>query len=659
MHHFVLSSLDVERKRPLHIAGAILRHIAHGEDVDPHQINQKAHLLFGYPSAHAMHAEAGRTPLPEPSSLTRNEIRLGLTKNLREIANVPFLDAYRAVWKAKTRILDIDRRTVDACQEALLAELQGKNPVKPIMIDEHHKFGEALKPNPRTGELIAAGAPGYTLIVHRDGRAFDWHFLMSVYEAVRESAGTVLEGDPVVADCASPEEALDRYLREVMVPEAWMSIYDLVSDGLVVPGYEVLPLYTEKGQYIGRVIHNVGLCAVVPKLFYTDEEVVQGMVNLFVGKAMQELKMAKIGGILNPYIDVHCDEPVYVSRLPSVHGLRIKDLQTEHTVEPDSLELLPGLRCGLLNVSGHSKQPWAIDGALVVLNPSDRPLFQQSYVLTEAWAKERDFPLLFTDVQVEAAEVSSRREVWSKLDPQVLLPLNTPEFQERLTQKLRRDVEEARDLLRDPAELQAILQILLESSSVEQIELSARMLDDSEYAVPAETAEADAEDERQRLNELRRKDQETLPEIVKSMQGRFPFLIQFGPFTNWSVLRASAGDLEHFVVDDLSVDEVLAELVLLAGASIAGKPPTRFGTSPTALAVARWAEGRAGLSEVTDVAAEFAAYESKAKRQELKIQTVSATLAQEFKRRELARELGVAYLGERVTVRPSGRVGAR
>lgn len=658
MHHFVLSSLDVERKRPLHIAGAILRHIAHGEDVDPHQINQKAHLLFGYPSAHAMHAEAGKTPLPVPSSLTRSEIRLWLTKNLREIANVSFLDACRAVWKAKTRILDIDRRTVEACQEALLAELQGKPPVKPIMLDEHHKFGEPLKPSPRTAELIAAGAPGYTLIVHRDGRAFDWHFLMSVYEAVCECAGTVLEGDPVVADCASPEEAIERFLREVLVPDAWMSIYDLVSDGLVVPGYEVLPLYTEKGEYIGRVIHNIGLGAVVPKLFYTDEEVVQGMVNLFVGNAMQELKMAKIGGILNPYFDVHCDEPVYVSRLPSARGLCIKDLQSEHTVEPGSLELLPGLRCGMLNVTGRSKKPWAIDGAQVVLNPSDRPLFQQSYVLTEPWAKESDFPLLFTDVQVAAAEVSSRRDVWSKLAPQILLPLNTPEFQERLTQKLRRDVEEARDLLRDPAELKAILQILLDSSSVEQIEHSAHMLEEPEYAVPAETAEADAEDERQRLNELRRKDQKALPEIVKSMQERYPFMIQFGPLTNWAVLRTSAGDLEHVVVDDLSVEEVLAELVLLASASTAGKRPTRFETSSAALAVARWAEGRVGLSEVIDVAAEFAAYESRAKRQGLKIQTVSATLAQEFKRRERARELGVAYLGERVTVRPSERVGA-
>lgn len=661
MYRLVLSKLDVERKRPLDVSRTVLRHIARGEGVDAQQINQKAPLLFGYPNAHSMHAEAGKTPLPEPRSLTRNDIHLGLTKNLRELAKVPFMAAFRAVGKAKLRILDIDARTVEACQEASLAELQLQSG-KRIMIDEFHRAGESLKPNPLAGKLIAAGAPGYQLLVRRDGSAFDWSFLLSVYEAIHRSAGKVLEGDPMVADCASMDEAVDRYLREVLVPEAWVSIEDMIRDGLEVPGHDVLALYTAEGTYIGRVIRNVALQAVVPKLYYTDEELVKGKASLFRGSVEQRLGAINVpGGIFNSSFNVPCTEPVFVSLAPYPGGLRINDLATVHSVEPDTLEELSGLRCGSSRMmSGIGTTIlWAIDGEQVFLGRDDRQMFNQGYVMAAQWLSERDFPLLFPVVSYDAAGDSSNRGAWlDRYKPKMLLPPQTVEFQERLSRKFRRDIAEAREILSAPTELEALLRLLLERTTSEDIEKSAQLLVKAEYEVPASTDTLDVEDERQRLNDLWRLDQEKLPALVASLQARHPFLTQFGLLTNWAVVRASAGDLEHFTVADLGVDDVLIELVLLASASASGMRPERFGKAPAALAVGRWVAGDIDLKEVQDVATVFAAYEKKANLQEMNIRSAQRAVTKELDCRERSRELGVAYAGERVTVRPSERVTA-
>ncbi|KAE9648092.1 hypothetical protein EJA70_02915 [Pseudomonas sp. PB103] len=652
MYRLVLSASDVERKRPLDITRTVLRYVAPGDDVGSHHVNQKTPLLFGYPSPHDMRAESGKTRLPEPGTLSRTDIHLGLTKNLREIAKVSFLTAYRAVDKAKLRILDIDGRTVEACAEASLAAPQGDNPGMRVLLDESHQVGGALRPNPHAGKLIAAGAPGYRLLVRKDGSAFDWSFLVRVYEAIVKTEGRVLEGDPVIEGCLTEEEAIDCYLRNVLIQEAWVSVYDLVSDGLEIPCHEVLALYTKDGVYIGRVICNAGLNAVIPKLCYTDEELINCKVDFFAGRHEKNQSLGHIvqrENIFNPWVEVHCDERVFFSRLGFAPGQSVKSHSYKHTVDPSTLEPLPSLRCGSMGYR------WAIDGDLVHLRKGDRPMFDQSYAMMETWPSESDFPLLFP-IQQEHANDAKKRSWSDRFKQNLLLPPETIEFQERLSQKLRRDVADSRGMLQDPFEREALTHLLLKCVSEEQIENSAQFLEASLYEV--ETAGVYPAEEKSRLGELRRSDQERRSVLIASLLNLHPFLERFGPMTHWAILRASVGDSTNVVENILKVDlvTVLAELVLLGSASAAGKPPSWFRQEPALLAVGRWAEGRINLEEVQDLASIFTTYENKAKHLEAKVKSVGAALSRENDVRERSRELGVAYAGERVTVRPSDRV---
>lgn len=626
MYRPVLSAHDVKRQRPLDITRTVLLHLAHGEAVDPNLVNQKTPLVFGYPSSHAMHAEAGKNPLPVRGTISRMDIRLGLTKNLCEVANVPFLPAFRAVGKAKLQILDIDQRTVEAC-------------------DDHQSVG-ALKPNRRIGSLIAAGAPAYRPLVRKDGSAFDWPFLMSVSEALDRTDSKILEGDPLVADCLTPGEAIERYLREAVIPEAWVTIDDLVSEGLEIPHHEVLTLFTKDGEYIGRVIHHAGLNAVIPKLFYTGEELAAGKVNFFNGRHDQNVCLGGIAygvDIFVSWINIRCDEPVYFSRTAVARGLNVKKFSDKRTVDKRTLELLPGVRCG------SSGGRWTIDGEVALLRKGDRTMFDLSYVPTITWASVSDFPLLFPldqDVSSRAAPGS-----WSdRFKQKLLLAPETVEFQQRLSQKLRRDVAEAREILEDPAELPALLRMLLGRVSVEQIESTAQQLEASFYAVAGGT-----EIDEERIEVLRVLEQRNRSQLIATLLKSYPFIGQFGPTTHWVIQCGSVVALAGTDSDLPSALAVLVGLIVLASASVSGNPSAPLSLEAAILAVGRWAEGLASLEEVIDLALEFKLYQDKAAYMEANVASIGAAVSEAIDSREQARELGVAYAGERVTVRPSGR----
>lgn len=659
MYRLVLSALDVERKRPRDVAAPLLRHFARGEEVDPEQINRKTPLIFGYPNPHSMHAEAGKTPLPEKGSITRADIQLALAKNLREVANVPFASAFRAAGKAKLGILDVYKQTVEAREEELLEDLRSKNPGKRFVVDELHRIGHAPKPNPLAAKLIAAGAPGYSLLIRRDGMAFDWSALMAVYAAICKNGGQVLEGEPLVADCTSSAEAIDRYLREVLVPEAWEYIYDLVRDGLEVPGHDVLALFTQEGQYIGRVIRSQGL-GVIPKLYYTDEELIDGKVNILVGHAQQALRVVNLGpGIVNSFSEVHCSEPVFMASHYRSKQLSIADHATTHAIDPRELKLLPGVRCGSASSGGVARPLYAIDGEVVRVRPEDKSIYDQHYLMGENWHLESDFPLLFPVTQIGAPENEPSPGTRSeRLTPKLMLPPEVVEFQGRVKRLSRRETADALRVLEDPAELDALLQLLHAYVTPALIEETAEALFASAYYEPDEYFEIDVEEEQPRLRDEWSGDLELLPKLIEAMQVRFPFLSRYGQNTHWAILRAWTDDLAGISVDDLGVADVLVQLVLLASGSVSGKVPEWFEKTPSLTAVGRWAEGRIALSDVISVAAEFESYEKKLFSQTLHIKAIRSALADEDDRRERSRELGVAYAGDRIVVRPSDRVGA-
>jgi hypothetical protein len=234
------------------------------------------------------------------------------------------------------------------------------------------------------------------------------------------------------------------------------------------------------------------------------------------------------------------------------------------------------------------------------------------------------------------------------------------ELQKRVTQKIQRDIAEARQILEDPDEVQALIHLLLDSIDVEQIERTAQQLEASYYEVVAGTSESEKGNERERLLTQRQRDEEHLPGAVEASLKNYPYLSEFGQTTVWYITREAMHALSDCEDSDLLFEvALLVELVVLASAGASRKATLRLRFQPSIMAVGRWAEGRTSLEEVQDLASEFSVYQYKADALESRVASVGTAVTESIDSRERALELGVRYAGERVTTRPSGRVKNR
>ena len=590
--------------------------------------------------------------MPAACTLTRMHIRLHLTKAFCEVTKVPFLQGFRAIGHSKLHILDIDRQTVEACAEVAQAEEARKREEAGIVIDEDGP-DELLWNSPQIGKLISAGAPGYRLIVRVNGSGFDWRFFIDVSEAINKTAGKDLEGAPLVADCGTSAEAIDRYLSEVALPESWIPIERLVNEGLEIPHHQVLTLYSRDGQYVGRAIHHTGLDAVLPLCPYTDEELARAKVNFFRGLHGENIGLGRISIGTRPFVmsnTIKCDQPVFYSEV-AASCLRVKDYTESHSVDPSTLVLLPGLRCGSSGIR------WAIDGKRAFLRAGDSSKLGLSYVPTGKWPTVRDFPLLFPLDQTspDTTVVDS----WSdRFRETLLLPPEVLELQKRVTQKISRDASEVRQILSDPDELSALVQLLLNSTSVAQIEKTAELLEASYCDAEDLKSKSDVEDQELRVANESQGVPIGRPRGRAAWQKNYPFISQFGPATQRVLRRETLNALDDSGDGNLPVEvAILVEMIVLASASAASVPAVQFRFVPALLAVGKWAEGHVSLEEVLDLASVYSDYYAKAERLEAKVALVGAAVFAAVDCRERARELKVAYAGERVIVRPSARVG--
>ena len=239
----------------------------------------------------------------------------------------------------------------------------------------------------------------------------------------------------------------------------------------------------------------------------------------------------------------------------------------------------------------------------------------------------------------------------------LLLPPEVAELQKRVTQKISRDASEVRQLLSDPNELSALIQLLLNSTSVDQIEKTAELLEASYCNAEDLTPNSDVEDQEHRVGNESQGAPVGGPRGQAAWQKNYPFISQFGPATQRVLRRETLNALVDSGDTDLPVEvAILVVMIVLASASAADVPAVRFRFVPALLAVGKWAEGHAILEEVLDLASVYSDYYVKAERLEAKVALVSAAISAAVDCRERARELKVAYAGERVMVRPSARV---
>lgn len=634
-----LSKRDLDRNRHSDIARTVLNVIS-DTDVDHQKINQSAPIIFGHPNAHSMHAEADKNPLPAPGSLCRDDILMALVMNLRKIADVSILTAFRAVEKAKLRTLDIDSLTTERCASATLDRIQQSNPVKHVMFDEMSRIADLTSASTLIAPLLKAGAPEYQMLVRKDGYIFSFPKLLRIYQAIINTRGAALQGDPAIHGCVTVDQQISTYLSKVVIPESWQRLSDLDNDDLELPRYDVLSLFNKDGHYIGRALYNRELHALIPKLYYTDNEVLKGKINVIFDRI--EEQSGRVSGA-HPFFDeVYCVDPVYTSSQANVHRLCIADQTSVYSVDPATLAPIEGVSCGSAEYrqGQNTTRHWAIKGELFYIERKHHSIVRQPYIFTGKWLSNEDFPLLYLASETDAAEELSWFE---RHRPKELLPKKTVEFTEKLAQRINRDLADDLDILNAPEEVEAILSMLLDEVKADQIERSAFTLVESESGSSLKQSSLEVD----------------VSAHSDALLLQHPFLKHFGAWTHRVILEGcgagSLEDLDDVDIKAISAADVLVHLTLLASASVTTTPAELPRGNAATLAVGAWVRGVIPLSQVQDRASVLLQYVRQAEDQARLVAQVQRGIAEEADGIERAAELGMIYAGNRITIRPSAR----
>lgn len=605
---------------------------AHVEHADNNTLDNLLATASGYQDYHDLRTQAAEFIPPAAKSCSRGEIQLRLALGIRQATGLPLVPAFGQAGRAKLRGLSIDSATVERADEEF---------------NRNHPSGKALEgltsrsTRERREELRAAGAPRFQLAVRHDATAFHMDACVALYAAILHAKDFSLLGEPEFSDCQTEDVARARFVREVLIPSSWRPVIDLLRDGLEVANHRAIYLFADDGEYIGRAIQHTVHDGIIPKLFYTDEEVLAGFADLLTGRALFR-ETGRDKQTLGP---VEGDAPVFTLKSGAVQPNAISDIHKTIRVPVEHLELVPGLKGGCIEVFPVGYRNWSITGDTMRYTDEDFRNTSFSYIETKPWLTEQDFPRLFPDYVLPVE--TDARKYWINFHRKLLLSKANKDFQDRCERVLRLRVSEAQDRLKAGAETGELLEKILRGPGAVAMEALAESHFHSDYLVDPQNVESESEriDEQARYNHRKQEHIKQLDSIVETLADRLPELRSFGKYSLWFAATALFGQVDDIDADEISYSEVLSQLALLASFTIAGKPE-HVRDQMTDIAVSLWLDDQCALDELASVAIEFDEYHGLLEKQHRRLQAVMECIASELDRRELARNLGYLYVSD-------------
>lgn len=409
----------------------------------------------GYRNLHGVHAELksrGEPKMPALGSITLHQILLTLAKGLQDVVykhsggkqslNLP--EAYLRVARANLEPLTIYKSTVEHLHtQRLLADVDKRElpePARTAARDAARRQAELEQCwTPDHARMVASGAGSYMIAVSHDpmlppytAKVQHWPTAKKLFNAalaVRTQRD--LPPEVNILELLDPERK-SLFRTQVVVQGRYMEIEDFVAQERI-PYHEVIWLFSEEGEYIGRVLRNTVHGAIVAGLLHTDEDVVEGKSCLLVNQPLTRIHERRY-----ELFETHGTLPVFTLKPGQQPPRSVMTLQDRPNVPVKDLVRVPNIHAGYLlmsNLGGTrvDEKVWQIQGWRIAAYPerATNLLWSVSYFETERWLEESDFPELFSDPQPVNLKVLNRGGTAD--DPRTFLPTYATDLQDRAT----------------------------------------------------------------------------------------------------------------------------------------------------------------------------------------------------------------------------------
>lgn len=591
---------------------------------NPDRMRELVAKVFGYNDLHEVYKCVINVMSPPVGPLTRFDIRLVAADGIMKVANIPFVEAWMRAGRARLYGLSIDQFTVEALRSARLKAhgvAESLHPAQGTSVTRPKWHAEQLR-------FFRNGAPSFELCVKHKVAAFHWGTFTGLYDAILSSRFKEAIINPDGSFDAGSDDAIDTFLRETLIPQCWISLSQLIQDGLTVPDHEAVWLFVESGVCIGRGIRHKAHGSFLPRLFLTDLEVAEGLAMTLTGAYFQA------GSSLGHHsLSVPKGDYLVYQLKPGVRSPgAVTDPLKQPAAKPHELSLVPNLFAGsqeIMRGGGRGNITiWGLDGKAIRVSHADRQALQNTYFEVEPWLAEYDLSDLFPDYVAPPKVDHRERFAWSKdLVNKVFLPPASIELQVRADSIIDRKNEKAVALLTEAAasgELLAKVEAATPSVVLEQLagELIYEIFDGSDQT-------------------------EQVKDVSQSMVSWFPELAGFHPNVLYAVVavHAQGAFVDHFPATLRLVDILCAVVLLQAG--FQGGGSFRFlRMVPSQIALEQWYNGVILLTSIQEVAVQYEGYVVALKDQQARINRISSSIELESRRRKEAFDHKYLYVSD-------------
>lgn len=615
------------QKTDIHEFKGIAKRLFRGLDLidhkNPDRMRELVSKVFGYNDFHEVNKAAEDVILAPAAPITRFDIRLVAADGLVKVAKISFVEAWLRAGRARLYGLSIDQFTVEALRSARLkargvaesAHLVQDISVSPKWHDEQVRF-------------FRNGAPSFELCVKHKVAAFHWGTFTGLYDAILSSRFKEAIINPDGLFDAGSDDAIDTYLRETLIPQCWISLSQLIQDGLTVPDHEAVWLYVESGVCIGRGIRHKAHGSFLPRLFLTDIEVAEGLAMTLTGTYVQ-------GGSSQGHNSLSVpkgNDLVYQLR-PGVRSPgAVTDPLKQPSAKPLELDLVPNLFAGsqeILRGGGRGNLTiWGLDGKAIRVSHADRQTLQNTYYEVEPWLAESDLSDLFPDYVAPPAVDHRERFAWAKdLENKVFLPPVSIELQVRAESIISRKNEKAVAQLTEAAasgELLAKVAAATPGVSLEQLagDLIYELFNGSDQT-------------------------EQVKDVSQKLVGWFPELSGFHPDVLYAAVAVHAQGAfgDHFPAT-LRLVDILCAVVLLQAGFQAGGRFCFLRMVSSQIALGQWYNGVILLTSIHEVAVQYEGYVVALKEQQERINRISSAIELDSRRRKEASDHQYLYVSD-------------